>query len=237
MSTERNYPEIGNVIYTKSYKAKSYRIKVDAKERVLVTVPSLGTIKQAEHFVLSKKDWIFNAKAALKEKRSKYSFGFIQYNNKVSLNIIAQTERKDIISTKLRNATEMTIAFPQEADINLPNSQENIQKCFDKLLLIVAKNYLPNLIAEVSVRVNLPYKSLKITSAKTRWGSCTHRNTINLSKYLVLLPEKLIEYIIIHELCHTVHKNHGADFHKLVDFHCGGKEKALAKELKGMRVI
>ncbi len=47
------------------------------------------------------------------------------------------------------------------------------------------------------------------------------------------LPSHLRDYVIIHELCHTVHHNHSAKFHALVDKLLGGKEKALARELRG----
>ncbi|MDL2228381.1 M48 family metallopeptidase [Odoribacter sp. OttesenSCG-928-L07] len=229
------YPEIGKVFYTKSNRAKAYKIKVSSKE-VCVTIPALGTIKQAEKFVLSKKDWIIKTKIKVAEKII-YSFGLKKFNDKVSLNIIPQKEQNNLITYKVDNATEMTILFPQKFDINSDSSQEQIKKCLEKLLSFVAKHYLLDRTVNISSQLGLPINSVKISSAKTRWGSCSYRNDINLSKFLVLLPEHLIDYIIIHELCHTKHRNHGKDFHQLVDFHCAGKEKEFARELKRYRVF
>ena len=232
MKVERNYPQIGNVLYSTSSKARNYRIKIDNNGNVCVTISRLETLNQAEKFVLSKEDWIIKTKLKVSERHVKYCYGFTNCNTSVSLNIISQNKQKGIISFKVENATKMTIAFPEEIDINTTISQENIRKCIDKLTSVVANNYLRERINEISFRIGLQYQSVKITSAKTRWGSCSGRNTINLSKYLVLLPDELIDHVIIHELCHTVHKNHGAEFHKLLDFHCGGKEHAQAEELK-----
>ena len=60
------------------------------------------------------------------------------------------------------------------------------------------------------------YTSLKINSARRRWGSCSAKKQINLSLYLMLLPEELIDFVIVHELCHTREMNHGERFKKLM---------------------
>jgi len=60
-------------------------------------------------------------------------------------------------------------------------------------------------------------------------------NNINLSIFLMNLPAHLIDYVIIHELVHTVHKNHGPSFWKLLDQHTGGA-KLLAAEMKKHRI-
>lgn len=96
----------------------------------------------------------------------------------------------------------------------------------------IALEKLPPMCVEVSKRIGLEYNSLSIRVARTRWGSCSSKNNVSLSIFLAKLPDHLIEYIIIHELCHTVHKNHSAKFHALVDSFLGGNEKKLNKELK-----
>ena len=74
-----------------------------------------------------------------------------------------------------------------------------------------------------------------IKNNKTRWGSCSHRNNINLSLHLMRLPEHLIDYIIAHELVHTVHKNHSNKFWKDLENVFPGA-KAADRELKDYRI-
>ena len=62
----------------------------------------------------------------------------------------------------------------------------------------------------------LPYEKIKITSARTRWGSCSSKNTLNFSWRLMLTSPEVIDYVIIHELAHTVHHNHSKCFWNLV---------------------
>ena len=95
---------------------------------------------------------------------------------------------------------------------------------------------LPPLVAELAARYGLRYTSLRISSAHTRWGSCSGKNGISLSLFLMLLPKHLREFIILHELCHTQHHNHSAAFHALLNTLVGGKEKALNRELKAYHI-
>lgn len=59
--------------------------------------------------------------------------------------------------------------------------------------------------------------ALRITNAKTRWGSCSARNSLNFSLRLAMVPLACLEYVVVHELCHIQHHNHGAAFWGLVE--------------------
>ena len=95
---------------------------------------------------------------------------------------------------------------------------------------------LPPRVAAIAARTGLKYNKLSIRAARTKWGSCSGRNDISLSLYMMLLPDRLRDYVIIHELCHTVHHNHSPRFHALVDSLVGGRERELDKELKKYRI-
>lgn len=95
-----------------------------------------------------------------------------------------------------------------------------------------AKADLPERIERIAVQTGLKYAKLSIRASRTKWGSCSGQNHISLSLFLMVLPEYLRDYVIIHELCHTVHHDHSPRFHALVDSLTCGNEKALAAELK-----
>lgn len=99
-----------------------------------------------------------------------------------------------------------------------------------------ARSVIPTLVATLAQRHGLSYTSLRISSAHTRWGSCSTKNGISISLFVMLLPEHLREFIILHELCHTRHHNHSAAFHTLLDTLTDGKEKALNRELKAHKI-
>jgi predicted metal-dependent hydrolase len=63
---------------------------------------------------------------------------------------------------------------------------------------------------------NFKYNQVRIKTQKTRWGSCSFVNNLNFNYLLIMTPIQTIDSVIIHELAHTIHKNHGADFWNLV---------------------
>lgn len=110
------------------------------------------------------------------------------------------------------------------------------QKAHVEELRRAAKADLPGRIARLSEATGLKYEKLSIRASRTKWGSCSGRNHISLSLFLMALPEHLRDYVIIHELCHTVHHNHSPRFHALVDRLVGGREKALNRELRAFTI-
>jgi len=85
-----------------------------------------------------------------------------------------------------------------------------------------ARQSLPPLLEQVSRRTGLAFNRVSIRSQKTRWGSCSNRGNISLNDQLLFLPAASVEYLMVHELCHTRHLNHSRAFWALVQTHCPG---------------
>ena len=75
-----------------------------------------------------------------------------------------------------------------------------------------AREKLGKRLSELAKKFDFKYNKLSIRSQKTRWGSCSSKNNISLNMKLLHLPDKLIDYILLHELVHTRVKNHSQDF-------------------------
>lgn len=105
-----------------------------------------------------------------------------------------------------------------------------------------AKESLPSLTAEMAAKLRtlhkrpFAYRRICIKRNRSNWGSCSAKNNINLNLSLPLLPDALRHYVIIHELCHLEHHNHGTEFHQLLNSSClallGRSEQELVKELR-----
>lgn len=91
---------------------------------------------------------------------------------------------------------------------------------------------LPPRVERIARMFGFSYGRITIRASRTKWGSCSFRNDLSLSLYLMALPERLRDYVIVHELCHTVHHDHSPRFHALVDRCLDGQERALDRELK-----
>lgn len=80
-----------------------------------------------------------------------------------------------------------------------------------------AKKEIPKRIEYYSEITGLKPAALKITSAKTRFGSCSGKNSVCISLFLMRYPSECIDYVVLHELCHIKHKNHGKQFYALLE--------------------
>lgn len=80
-----------------------------------------------------------------------------------------------------------------------------------------AKKELPVRLAELAARYGFTYNRVAIKHNSSNWGSCSAKNNINLNLNIVRLPEVLQDYILLHELCHLRHRNHGQEFHELLE--------------------
>lgn len=83
-----------------------------------------------------------------------------------------------------------------------------------------AKRELPARLAELAARYGFEYNKVTIKHNATNWGSCSTRNNINLNLNIVRLPRVLQDYILLHELCHLRHHDHGQAFHLLLEHVC-----------------
>ena len=76
-----------------------------------------------------------------------------------------------------------------------------------------AKAYIPPRVAYWAARMDLVPAAVKITSARTRFGSCSSKNTLCFSLYLMQYPPAAIDAVVVHELCHMRQRNHSPAFY------------------------
>lgn len=136
--------------------------------------------------------------------------------------------------TKLVNG-ELLIVCPIDTDFNSSFVQKTIWTIVEKYLRAEAKRTLPDKVELFANRYGFTYTDVKINKSISRWGSCSSRKNINLSYRCMLLPEYLIDFVILHELCHTIEMNHGEKFWQLLEKVTGDKAKELTKELRNFK--
>ena len=114
-------------------------------------------------------------------------------------------------SCKIRVVSTSKVGYDSENHtIYLPD--KNPQERLVKWLKDNAKRILTAVAAETAIRMNVSYKSVGVTSARGRWGSCSGDNAIHFSFRLIYAPKDVIEYVVVHELAHTKHHNHSPLF-------------------------
>ncbi len=97
------------------------------------------------------------------------------------------------------------------------NERENVSEARKAELILLAKDILPKKVEYFSKIMNVAPMSIKITDAKTRWGSCSSKGSVCFSWRIMLYPEKAMDYLVVHELSHIVHHDHSKEFWQTVE--------------------
>ncbi len=124
----------------------------------------------------------------------------------------------------------LTIDVPAQYDLNDEYVQDAIKESLIYALRYEASRVLPEKVRSFAKKLNLEVNKIKINKSKSRWGSCSDDNNINLSLFLMMLPERLIDYVILHELAHIIEMNHSPRFWEILDAFCNGKAEELNNE-------
>lgn len=126
-----------------------------------------------------------------------------------------------------KESLERIVSKQEENKTNLPSLNQLKQE---------AQAYLPGRLLSLSQKHQLPYLRLRIGKSTSYWGRCSSNKSILLSCYLMILPEELIDYVLLHELCHTKEMNHGSSFWALMDQVTEGKAAYYRKQIRKMKI-
>lgn len=95
--------------------------------------------------------------------------------------------------------------------------KENENKVLEKFFRNECKRYVEEIVKKYSLITGLVPKEIKIKEQKTKWGCCTFDNRIFINWRLVMARKSAMEYVLVHEMCHMIEKNHSKDFWKKVE--------------------
>jgi len=229
----KNINGIGEVKFTKHARSRSTSIRISSGGEVRVSLPQRMSFAEAERFVIEKKDWIIQTlrKVKAKPENSKIftpELDFTTYARRLIMNPLSDV--KEITSKISRD--EIRITYPENFDISDKNFQNYIRKLILKALANEAKQFLPARTQYLADKHGFTFNRVTVRDTRSRWGSCSSENNLSLNIHLMRLPEHLRDYVILHELCHTVHHNHSSKFWDLLQ-KVSGKSDLYKKELHG----
>lgn len=195
---------------------KHARLRVHEDGSVQMFVPLSFTDDEIERLMEAKMQWIadkqrfFAQKEKIKLRRNeilffgnRYAYYYsAKYKNKIEINHESKTIQAN------RDLLDSTIQ--------------------EKWLKSVAKKHVTKRVETLSEALLLPYHRLYIRSPKKKWGNCSKEKNISINWRIIKAPQFVIDYVIIHELCHTVIMKHTVRFQTLLRSHCPDCEAAQA---------
>ena len=225
------HQELGTLLLKKSKRVRRLSIAVTPDKGVVVTIPLSVSFADAEAFAHEKAGWIKKAKSKIEkiaEAHKKTVFDdYTEFTTRFHKLKLIPEERANV-HLKVTNGL-MEVYYPKDVPLTHPAVQEVIRRCVEHTWKIEAHELLPTRVRELAAKWGFTYKLLKIKATRSCWGSCTYDNIINLSLHLMRMPNELVDYVILHELCHTIHKNHGPQFWQLLNSVTNGQARQLSK--------
>jgi len=202
--------------YRFSKKAKYLQLRISRQQLELV-IPHRISFAEGERFLSGKLDWVGKHAHLFHSVEQHYLFG-----KEITLRI-----QQDLFLEKYRVIFQDNILIFQTPEKNTFSSGQ----LYEKYLLHVAKKYLTQRTSELTAKYGFTVNRLSVRGQKTRWGSCSRRGNISLNYHLLKFRKEVIDYVIIHELCHLRQLNHSIRFWNEVA-QILPHYKSLKKELK-----
>jgi predicted metal-dependent hydrolase len=203
--------EFGTITLRRSAQASHVRIRVAPDGRLRASLPLYAPLFLVKRLVKSSREEL---RAMLAEHEGGTIFTDGMQIGKSHTLIIKQTSGQ--IASVKRHAQQIIALVPQSLLVENPAVQRTIRDAAIKALRLEAKSYLPRRLAFLAAKHDITYEKVRFSHASGRWGSCSSNGTISLNIALMKLPFELIDYVLIHELSHTVEMNHSTVFWNLV---------------------
>lgn len=213
----RTEPELGSITYIRRKGLRRMRITVSPFIGTVVTMPTRLGLSHGRSFVRSNREWILSAL----ERKLEYEKKFTIF--KPSTRFSTRYHRLEMKPGRGKepasriSATRILVTYPRGYTADSEEVQTTVRKAIAETLRREAHAYLPGRVAFLARKNGLKYKSLVFRNAKTRWGSCSAEDVISLNIHLLRLPDSLIDYVILHELAHTLEKNHSRKYWRTLE--------------------
>ncbi len=184
-------------------KRKTILLSIEHDARLVIRAPYKTSLGYIEKIVRDKSEWI----------RKK--------QETAQINMLKNTEKQYINGEEFLYLGESyPLKYSQENYVGIfENSLIIPIKQFNKAELLISKWYRKEALKVITERVQyyskvtgISYSGIKVTNASRRWGSCNSKNSLCFTWRLVMAPVEVIDYVVVHELCHVIHKNHSSSF-------------------------
>lgn len=192
-----------NISISKS-RRKSISLEVKPSGKVIIKAPFFIRSREILGFVKDKEDWIKTRLDKLKSASEQYP---LTHGSEIPFMGIKLTLTMVNINCGIQI---------KDNNLLIPSKEEDITSSLKKWYRERAREIITPLVEKYCYTLGVSYNRISIKAQKTRWGSCSSKKNLNFNWKVILTSSFLIEYLVIHEVCHLVHLNHSRDFWNLV---------------------
>ncbi len=198
--------EFGAITVRRSKLSRQVKLKIDQRGTIVISMPMRAPLFLAKSLLSQSRPQLRNHLAQAKTAEAMLLHG----------DLIGKSHRLILVEgadfgSRL-NGAELHVTLPVGVDPQAAPTQRYIKEAALKALRTQSKAYLTRRLEGLAAQYNFSFANIRFSNAGTRWGSCSTTGTISLNIWLMQLPFELIDYVLIHELCHTRNMNHSPRF-------------------------
>ncbi|MFC1754841.1 M48 family metallopeptidase [Thermoproteota archaeon] len=195
-------------------KRRSLTLEIKSDASVIVRAPKFASTQFIEKVLTQKRNWIRKKQEQIRAQLEANPVKGFTAGEEI---LFFGTHYRIIT---VDNLTPTLIFNNHSFLLNTEHEGSKAKKLFEKWYRDQAVKWITNRVTFLADQFGFKYSSVKINSAKSRWGSCSIKGSLNFSWRLMMAPVEIIDYVIIHELCHLKEHNHSSLFWKLVQQYC-----------------
>jgi len=192
------------------------------EQKVIVRAPYQVSDAYIHSLVLGKREWIDEKLNLISTRSNDYKFvngrNIVLLGNHRRLLVEPSQRAKSYID--LTEDSVITYLSKRYFGASEDVKQSKVRLLLEGHYKRETLNFLNGNLASKSQVIGLSYSSVKVRKYKSRWGSCNSQGELSFNSLLSMLPVWVMEYVIVHELCHLRHLNHSRAFWDLVAQHC-----------------
>jgi predicted metal-dependent hydrolase len=222
--------DVGKITVYKKRSNKSLKISVSQDNEIKISLPIWTPYAVGVEFARRNKEWIKNNLSVLEQ-----SFQNNQIFGKNLQLQIVPIESSKIFRSRISHQKIM-VYLPDGLDINSDEVQDKIKNVIKRALKKESNSIIKQRLDIIARQTRLEYKDLNIKELKRRWGSCDTNGRITINLYLIQLPWELIDYVLLHELVHTIHMSHDSNFWGMMN-ELSPDVKRLRSEIKKYKPV
>jgi len=212
----------------RSTRARRVRLEIRPESGLTVVIPRFFGIARVPHLLREKRDWILGNFAGYDKAQSRFTDG----TEAGADDAIYYLGRKLMVLTEESNGKTDCVRLEQDRLIvSIVSAGKELNVILEQWYRIQAAALLGQKVEKWSAKLSVSHNGVTIRSQKTRWGSCSRQGSLSFNWKLLMAPESVNDYVVIHELAHRRGMNHSKSFWRLVAEHCPGWRE-LRKWLK-----
>ncbi len=208
-----------NIETRRSSRARRLRLQMNNNGKLSLVVPWLASKRSINVFVKSNTKWIEKQLVKVEKQKKlrptfKYRTGDMFYYFGEQVELIIKPSNRKRSTIKVRDDKMIITLYRKISELD---GVKAIKKTIEKFYHNKAEEVIHDRLQFFNEHYGFPYNRVTMRNQKSRWGSCSGLRNLNFNWRLIMAPIEVIDYVVVHELCHLKEMNHSSRFWKLVE--------------------